>query len=124
MAKKIVHVIVDLDIYMMTMRVCEMAEQEAIDDQINEEGNVKEPKSFVDFVREINEDVLDGQDDVVKEEVGFGVDEITKLMDKVTVIESFGFADGEQGVGFYAVVEDEVNAFYDGQIEDYLEYGA
>ena len=124
MAKKIVHIMVDLDIYMFTLRVCEMAEQEAIDDQINEEGNEKNPQTFAEFVKEINDDILDGQDDVVKEEVMFGVDEITKLMDKVTVIESFGFADGEQGNGFYAIVEDNVNAFYDDQIDEYLEYGA
>lgn len=124
MAKKIVHIMIDLDIYMFTLRVCEMSEQEAIDDQINEEGAVKEPQTFADFIKMINEDELENQDDIVKEEVGFGVEEITKMMDKVTVIESFGFADGEQGLGFYAVVEDEVNAFYDGQIEDYLEYGA
>lgn len=124
MAKKIVHIMIDLDIYMFTLRVCEMAEQEAIDDQINEEGNEKEVKTFAQFVQEINDNELDNQDDIVVEEVKFGVEEIAKLMDKVVVEESFMFADGEQGLGFYAIVDDQVNAFYDGQIEDYLEYGA
>lgn len=124
MAKKIVYVVVDLDCYVMTMTLFTMAEQEDIDDEINDQGHEKEVKSFVDFVKEINEEILDGQDQATIDDVTYGVEEITKLMDKVTVIESFVFGDGEQGTGFYAVVEDEVNAFYDGQIDDYLETGA
>lgn len=123
MTKRLIYVVVDLDIYQMTLTDMEMDEQKNIDDQISDQGNVKEVKKFVDFANEVRTQLLVGQDQETVDDVNFGLDEITNLLDKVVVEESFGFADGEQGVGFYAIVDDQVNSFYDGQIEDYLETG-
>lgn len=124
MSKKLVYVVVDLDVYVMTLTVMELSERAALDNEIADQDNAKEAKSWVDFVREVEDDVLDGQDKETVDDVKFGLDEITNLMNKVDVEESFVFADGEQGLGFYAIVNNKDNAFYDGQIEDYLETGA
>lgn len=124
MSKKLVYVVVDLDVYVMTLTVMELSERAALDNEIADQDNAKEAKSWVDFVREVEDDVLDGQDKETVDDVKFGLDEITNLMNKVDVEESFVFADGEQGLGFYAIVDNKDNTFYDGQIEDYLETGA
>lgn len=121
MSKKLVYVVVDLDVYVMTLSVMDLSERTSLDNEIDEQGNVK---TWVDFVREIEDEVLVGEDQETVDDVKDGLDQITKMMDVVDVEESFVFADGEQGLGFYAIVNDENNTFYDGQIEDYLETGA
>lgn len=124
MSKKLVYVVVDLDVYVMTLSVMDLSERASLDNEIDEQGNEKEVKSWVDFVREIKDEVLDGQDQETVDDVVDGLDQITKMMDVIDVEESFVFADGEQGLGFYAIVDNKDNTFYDGQIEDYLETGA
>lgn len=110
---KIIYVTVDFDHPVISAQIIPIEERDRMDDCIEDDGG-KEVNGFDVFLKELDIPV-----DFTKE-MDLLKDHVEKRLTSHDVLETYTFASGEVGSGFYAVVNDKNDDLDVEEFEDFV----